>query len=113
MALELEQLPNGDAIGPQQVLASEVTRGETLQAFRRAVQNHVDVVVARRPGILQISRRGSFVAGSHFVAQPVERLAQRRAPFLIPLRVPAGIAATVVAQHSSTGTAPPLPHPSN
>ena len=96
VALELHQLPDGDSFRfaqrPHRMLGRE-----TLPAFRRPVQNDVDVIVARRPGVLQERPRFLLEERSQRVPQPVQGLAQRGAPFLVPVRVAAGIAAAIAA----------------
>src|ERR1700733_9504029 len=70
-----------------------------------AVQNHADVVVARGPGIADIFLQSRLEDSSKFVAQPVQRRAQRSGPLLIP-GMPARIASTIAAPafHSMDAT---------
>src|SRR5207247_2495541 len=60
-----------------------------------AVEEHVDVIVARLPRILEPDGRARLVEGVDLVAQPVEALAQRPAPALV--RGAAHAAAAVAA----------------
>src|SRR5205814_853324 len=68
---------------------------ELIQALRRTIQNYMDIVVARFPGIAKHFASFVFEWRCNRVSKPVQRLSQGSAPFLIPIRISAGIAATV------------------
>src|SRR5205823_4942881 len=82
-ALRLRQLPHG------------VVREEARDVLLRAVEDHTDVVVPRRPRIVHEGAYRRLVDGPDGVPQPVERRAQRPAPLLVPARMAAGVAAAV------------------
>src|SRR5580700_1197904 len=73
---------------------------KTIAALRRAVENHVDVIVSGGPGIFEIAGRRGFKAGPNFVAQPIQSRPQRTPPFLVPVAAASGIARTVSAPAS-------------
>src|SRR5262249_50190901 len=79
----------------------------TIDALPAAVEDHVDVGVPRRPGILET---GGALLGEGRVdlaAQPVEGLPQRAAPRLAPAGMGAGVAAAVLPPALDTvGAAP-------
>src|SRR5262245_40842795 len=60
-----------------------------------SVQYHVNVVIPRRPWIAKQFTGFSFERCGDCVPQPVQRLPQRSAPLLVPVRIPTGIAAAV------------------
>jgi len=63
--------------------------------FRRAVQNDRNILVPCQPRIFQKLFPPRFKNRCQLVAQPVERLAQRRAPLLIPAAMTAGVTTAV------------------
>ena len=81
---------------------------EALDALVGAVEDHVDVVVARRPGVAQQPRAFALEDASppRRAASPAPR-AERRAPLLVPARAAAGVAAAVAAPAlDAVGAAP-------
>src|SRR5262249_39794964 len=72
-----------------------------------AIEHDMDIFVTGLPGIVE-ERRGTILESRrNRVTQPIERLAQRRPPFLIPFRMPAGIAsAMTVPPFDALRTAP-------
>src|SRR5690606_15909338 len=71
------------------------------------VEDDVDVIVAGGPGIDE-QLGGALLEVRHYlVAQPVQRLAQRRAPPLVPARRAAGMTAAVAAPPLDTMCAAP------
>ena len=66
-----------------------------VKAGSAAVEHDVDVIVAGLPGIEQQLRGLALVGFDQAVAQMIERLAQGRAPGLVPARLAAGVAAAV------------------
>src|SRR5690606_30917593 len=66
-------------------------------AFAGAVEEDFDVGIAGFPGIFQQAAGFALVERDERIAEPVEGLAQRFAPFLVPAVVPAGVAAAVGA----------------
>src|ERR1035437_10257441 len=90
VAFELEQFEDGDALLGRQG-AGGVACEEAV--FRRggAVEDDVDVSVARGPEADQQRRGKLFREGRGGVAQIVERFAERASPLLVPAR-PAGAA---------------------
>ena len=61
----------------------------------RAIEYHIDVLVTLMPGILDVVPQGFFEGAGEGVTQPVEGLAQRGSPFLVPSGVLPRIAAAV------------------
>src|SRR6185437_3167537 len=59
------------------------------------VENNVDIVVARSPWIFEQILCLLLELGRNSIAQPIQRLSQRRKPLLIPSGMPAGITAAV------------------
>ena len=51
----------------------------------RAIQNDADVSVARGPRVAEEVPALGLVAGGQFIPQPVKRIAERLAPFLVPI----------------------------
>src|SRR5579859_1281451 len=106
MPLHFEQLEQGhDFLWLQ--LAPCMPGQKTMQAFQRAVQKNLDVVIAGGPGIMKQSRRLLFKQSGGAVAQTIERHAQRTPPLLVPSRA-AKIAAAVFppashAMHTAPG----------
>src|SRR5262249_33935170 len=94
LALEFEELQDGDTFGIAQ-LAEGVFTEEAVGAVGGAVEDDGDAAVACRPGVAEETGGGLFVAGSQRVAEPVEGLAERLAPLLVPAG-PATVAAAVV-----------------
>ena len=77
------------------IVVRHLPRQEALDVVFGAVEHDVDVVVARAPRIAQQRAAAHLEDRDALVAQPVERVAQRRAPLLIPSRAAAGAAAAV------------------
>src|SRR5205814_10571232 len=59
-------------------------REEFLKIFRRSIENDENVIVARFPRIAQELPRVRFKCRNNFIAQPIERVAKRGAPVLVP-----------------------------
>jgi hypothetical protein len=94
VALRFEELEGAPPLLAAQ-LAPGVLGEETRDVLGRAVEQHADVVVARRPGILeQLAARG-LERRRHAVAQPVESVAQRLAPALVPALLASRVTAAV------------------
>src|SRR3990172_9143035 len=94
MALHLEQFEDDGLL----VLAERSNRvnGEkTLYVFSRAIVDDADIIIARGPGMLEQRPASLFEGLRQRVAQPVQRVAQGRAPLLIPVRMAARVAAAV------------------
>src|SRR5439155_19933600 len=68
---------------------------EFPDSVRAAVENDVDVFVARLPWIFENLAAFLLETCCGRIAQPVHGLAQRHAPFLVPIWIPAGVAAAV------------------
>src|SRR5262249_8789093 len=77
--------------------APGVLQEEAVDARRRAVEDQGYRVVARGPRVLEEPARARLELRGEHVAEGVERLAERRAPALIPPRVPARAAAAARA----------------
>ena len=92
--LKLKQLPGHRFLGliklPKGVLGEKC-----LPCFPRAVKDDLNVIIARRPWVLEQLLGFLFVKRGQRVAQPIECGAQRGAPLLIPARMPTGVAAAV------------------
>src|SRR3954470_18495506 len=67
---------------------------EFFKALGWAIQNDIDVVVARFPRIAHEFTSFALVERCHLVAQPVQCVAQRLSPVLVPARPP-GIASAI------------------
>src|ERR1700688_1305906 len=78
-------------------LAAAMSRQEGVGARRRRVEHDRNGVVARLPRRLEELAGRLLVERRDLVAQLVQRLAQRRAPGLVPLRRAADAAAAVLA----------------
>ena len=70
---------------------------EAVHALRRAIQNHRYVFIARFPHVCEEYCSSLLVERQRRVAEPIERIAQWRAPFLVPPIASSGIAAAVLA----------------
>src|SRR6185369_3472264 len=68
---------------------------ELIHVFGRAVQDDIDVVIARRPRIAKDLASLALELRRYGIAKPIQCLTQRSAPFLVPLRMTAGIASAV------------------
>src|SRR6478672_5156494 len=81
---------------------------EKMRELRvRTILDHLDVIIARGPWVLQQAVALFFERFGDSIAQAVERLAQRRAPFLIPLGTAAGVTPAVAAPaFDAVGAAP-------
>src|SRR5580692_232472 len=80
---------------------------ERRKAFVRTIDDHADVCVPSRPRIFEQSSSFILIGRGHCIPQPVECGAERPSPFLIPARVPAGIASAIRAPAlQPVGTAP-------
>jgi len=92
MAFELQELKCGDALG-----RSELVRGvggeEEVDVGGSAVEDDVDVGVASGPEVFEQRLGDGFGERCGFVAEKIERDAQRPAPLLVP----AGLAAVATA----------------
>ena len=84
--LHLEELQRADALGALR-RARRVAPEIPGDVFRGAVEDHLDVVVARGPGVPEELRGGLLVEGRQRVAKCVERLAERGPPVLTPCGV--------------------------
>src|ERR1700730_5006253 len=86
---------------------SGVLGEERREAFVRTIDNHADVCVPSQPRILEQSSSVILICRGQCIPQPVECGAERPSPFLVPARVPAGIASAIRAPAlQSVGTAP-------
>src|SRR5207245_1878244 len=94
VALHLEQPPHLHVRGVVERRAL-MTPQPGVQPLGRPIEHDVDVAVAGLPRILQPRRGAGLVEEIDLVAEPIERLAQRRPPALLP--VAAHTAATVPA----------------
>src|SRR5262245_13149284 len=72
-----------------------------------SIQNHANVLVPRRPGITEKLARLVFKTRRDGVAKPVEGLAQRTAPFLVPAGMAAGITTTILSPTTDAMSATP------
>ena len=94
VALHFQQLPKQHLIRfgdrPQRTFGKEVGA-----RFRRPVEHYFDIGIARFPGILDDGPRQILVSQCRLVAQPVQGLAQRATPFLVPTPMSAARAAAV------------------
>ena len=74
------------------------------------IENKLDAVVARPPGIVKEYR--CFKVTDVFIAQIIQRLSQRGAPLLIPIRLASSLA-TAIANPATyvVRTAPRCPFP--
>src|SRR6202140_958004 len=70
---------------------------EVERVLLRAIKDHLDIVIASSPRIFEQGRRFLLIQRREFVAQPIQRSAQRSTPFLRPARVSARVAATIGA----------------
>jgi hypothetical protein len=95
VAFEFEQFQQSDALFGRDVPLG-VQCEEAVDRRRRAVEDDVDVVVARTPEVDEQRRDERFGQRRGGVAQEVEGLAQRRAPLLVQARL-AAVAAAVGA----------------
>ncbi len=92
VALHLHQLEGAHALGFRERV--RLMRGEeAVGRFRAAVENDLDVGVARGPNVFEEVAVLLLGERNERVAQLVEGLAQRRAPSLVP----AGLAAVAAA----------------
>src|SRR5579884_1830767 len=96
MTLELEELACHDFLGGIQG-AHCVLDQKSLGVLGRAIENDVDEVVARCPGVLKNLAQSPLVERSKGIAQPIECSAKRGTPGLIPARMATGIAATITS----------------
>ena len=113
MALELEAPERLDTVRRAQ-RTDRVALEEGLHGRGAPVEDHLHVRVARGPRILEQGARARLVEGVHGVAQPVERLAEGRAPALRPAVVAPRPAPAVAAPAlDAVGAAPrgPVHHP--
>ena len=92
----LEELQAAHPLRRRQRRGRRARARKRRDALGRAVEDHVDVVVARRPRVRRAAPAAPRLAERRQrVAQRVERLAQRRPPGLVPARVRARVAAAV------------------
>ncbi len=96
VTLHFEELERGDAIRGGQ-LAGGMGAEEAVDILRRAVENHVDVLVARGPRIAKSGRPFSSKRDATVSRSQSSAWRSGRAPFLIPAGVPAGVAAAIAA----------------
>src|SRR5262249_40477287 len=68
---------------------------KAIALLRLSIQNHINVIIAGLPRITQQSAALTLVYWSDRVTKPIQCLAQRRSPILIPPWLAAGVAATV------------------
>src|SRR5437773_4600244 len=68
---------------------------EMFDVVRRTIENNIDVCVTSSPRIMKNLAPLLFESRCDRVAKPVQRFAQRGSPFLIPVRMTAGITAAV------------------
>ena len=68
---------------------------KACDTFIRPVENDIDVIVPGSPRVLQQGSRCLFILGRQRIPQPIQRLAQRAAPFLVPAGVSASVASTI------------------
>src|SRR5437588_8064915 len=66
------------------------------ETFRRAVKNHVNVIIAGFPGIVEQLRAIALKQTGGPVTQVIQGSTQRAAPFLVPASA-AGVAAAIAA----------------
>ncbi len=104
--LELQQLESQDFLAVVQPLR-RMPIPEARAARLCPIQDDVDVIVSRSPGVLQQGPRAVLVPWGQRVAKPVQRVAQRCPPRLAPARVhPRAAAAVVPPALHSVGAAP-------
>jgi len=82
-ALQLHQLPDLVPLLRSQ-RATRVAVEKAIASRLAGVQPHVHVSLTRLPGVAQQARGARFEPRRELVAQPVERLAQRLPPCLVP-----------------------------
>ena len=92
MALELEELEDGDAFGGGERVGG-VGGEEAVEVVGGAVEDDVDVGVAGGPEIFEEGLGDGFGERSGAVAEEVESFAEGSAPALVP----AGLAAVAAA----------------
>ncbi|MFO0635691.1 MAG: hypothetical protein U0168_22860 [Nannocystaceae bacterium] len=106
VALQLEQLEHARALGRVQG-PERVALQQPLDRVVAAIEDRVDVGVARGPRVAQQRRGAALVDLGQPRGEPVERLLQRPAPALRPARVTAAVAAAVAAPAlDAVGAAP-------
>ena len=59
------------------------------------IENQRNAIIARQPRKREQIAARCFKVRNVFVAQKIERIPQRRSPFLIPTRLAAGLASTI------------------
>src|SRR5262245_50719439 len=77
-------------------LVDSIPCKESGHAVRSAIQHYVDVVVARKPWILEQLASFLFKTRGKSISQPVQCFAQKTPPGLIPSDV-SGVATTIGA----------------
>src|SRR5438552_1945913 len=81
-------------------------REEFFKIFRRSIENDENVIVARFPWIMQELPRVRFKRRNNLIAQPIERVAKRGAPVLVPARASAVAAAILHPAAHAVRTTP-------
>src|SRR5437764_6195052 len=80
---------------------------EISHARNRSVENRVNVIVPRRPGILQKQTCAQFVVGDEIIPKPIKCLTQRAAPLLVPAGAAACVTAAIALPSADTVRAAP------
>ena len=106
VALELEELERADALGGAEVAVAELPQ-ESFDTLLPRLEDDVDVVIARPPRVTEELAPVVLETGRDLVAQPVERVAERGAPLLVPAKRRSGAASAVgTPSRDSVRTAP-------
>src|SRR5260370_28614195 len=95
MALHLEQLENGEALGSIE-RAAGVLIEKAIDIGEPAVEHDFNVGIARGPRVVQQSAGQLLEVPGELIAQPIEGLAHTRAPWLPPAGA-SGVASAVAA----------------
>src|SRR3954454_4414023 len=77
------------------------------QARNGSVENSINVIVPRRPWVLQKQTCALFVLGNNIIPKPIKRLTQRAAPLLVPAGTPACVTAAIALPTANTVRAAP------
>ena len=106
MALHFHELQRRDPFLLRELMGSLLVE-KFVGIVRQAIENDVDVFIARPPWILENLAAFLLKTWRHLIAQPIQSLAQRHAPFLIPIAMASRVASTIaVPAFDAMRTAP-------